>query len=65
MREGWGRLWAYGAPHYVRGRTTLCGLSANGEALTLVAEPEWNHATKANPCKHCEKRLDAERRGGR
>ena len=59
--EGWSRLWAYGAQHYLVGRLTLCGLPGNAEGLHLAADP----APGVSPCLHCQKRLLAAQNGGR
>lgn len=64
--EGWSRLWAFGAAHYVRGTMTLCGLMTDGSKLNLLAEPDSDQPVNSRkPCKHCEKKLAAERKAGR
>ena len=65
LTEGWSRLWAFGAAHYVRGSWTVCGLIAGDTPLTLLAEPDSDQPVNSRkPCKHCEKKLAAERKAG-
>lgn len=66
LTEGWSRLWAFGAAHYVRGTMTLCGLMTDGSKLMLLAEPDSDQpANSQKPCKHCDRKLAAERKAGR
>ncbi|WP_295823101.1 hypothetical protein [uncultured Deinococcus sp.] len=68
LTAGWSRLWAFGAPHYLRlpGTMTLCGLPTDGTKLTLLAEPDSDQRPSDRKiCKHCEKKLAAERKAGR
>ena len=63
--EGWSRLWAFGAAHYVRGTMTLCGLMTDGSKLTLLAEPDSDQpAISRKHCKYCDRKLTAERKAG-
>lgn len=64
--EGWSRLWAFGAPHYVRGKNTLCGLMTDSGKLTLTDEPDQNERPNdRKSCTLCERKLTAERKAGR